>query len=52
MDPGLRFATPMLTQRQQPIRIRKAMLNFSIGGRETIRHFFIVGGGSHLDVIL
>jgi len=41
MDPGLRFATPMLTQRQQPIRIRKTMFNFSIGGRETIRHFLL-----------
>ena len=45
MDPGLRFATPTLTQRQQPIRVRKAMFNFSIGVRETIRHLFIVRSG-------
>ena len=52
MDPGLRFATPMLTQRQEPFRTRKAVFKLSIGGRETIRHYFIVRGGSQLDVVL
>ena len=36
MDPGLRSATPMLIQRQQHFRTRKAMLKSSIGGREAI----------------
>ena len=45
-DPGLRSAAPMLTQRQQHTCTRRAVLNFSIGGRETIRQYFIVRGGS------
>jgi hypothetical protein len=50
-NPGLRSATPMLTQRRHHIRIRRAALRSSIGGREPIRHFFIVRGGCHLDLI-
>ena len=51
-DPGLRSATPMLTQRQQHTCTRRAELKFSIGGHEAIRQYFIVRGGSYLDLIL
>ena len=44
-DPGLRSATPMLTQRQQDTCTRRAALKFSIGGRESIRQYFVVRGG-------
>ena len=48
-DPGLRSATPMLTQRQQHTCTRRAVINFSIGGREAIRQYVIVRGGSNND---
>ena len=44
-DPGLRSATPMLTQRQQHTCTRRAAFKFSIGGRESIRQYVIVRGG-------
>ena len=46
-DPGLRSATPMLTQRQQHTCTRRAALTFRIGGgRESIRQYFVARGGS------
>ena len=50
-DPRLRSATPMLTQRQQQSCTRRAVINFSIGGREAIRQYFIVRGGSIMSSI-
>ena len=46
-DPGLRSATPMLTQRQQHTCTRRAALKFSISGREAIRQYLIVRGGNN-----
>ena len=49
-DPGLRSATQILTQRQQHTCTRRAALKFSIGGREAIRQYFIVRGGSNNSI--